>query len=165
VGNYKFPLLYTPIYPGYSSYYKASPTRYYYLLQHPLTCNGGVIFSTSFGIGIIIGSYWAVWKWAPSFKVGPQQDFNLGWAEAVAVELGLYLALSLGIVGNGKLGGHTLLVWSDNAGIIAVTNKGWSCSCKTNRIFKHVYALQAQNHLHSKATHVVSCFNISDALS
>jgi hypothetical protein len=103
--------------------------------------------STLFRIGIIIGSYWAVWKWAPSFKVGPWQDFDIGWAEAIAVELGLQLALSLSIVGNGKLGGHTLLVQSDNAGIIAVTNKGWSHSHKTNRILKHVYALQAQNHL------------------
>jgi hypothetical protein len=90
--------------------------------------------STSFGIGVIIGSYWAVWKWAPSFKVGPQQDFDIGWAEAVAVELGLWLALSLGIVGNGKLGGHTLLVQSNNAGIVAVTNKEQSRSHETNKI-------------------------------
>jgi hypothetical protein len=47
--------------------------------------------STSFGIGVIIGSYWAVWKWAPSFKVGLRQDFDIGWAKAVAVELGLWL--------------------------------------------------------------------------
>jgi hypothetical protein len=113
----------------------------------------------------MIGSYWAVWKWAPSFKVGPQQDFDIGWAEAVAVKLGLQLALSLGIVRNGKLGGHTLLVWSDNAGIVAVTNKGQSHSRETNRILKYVYALQAQNHLHLKATHITSHFNISDALS
>jgi hypothetical protein len=80
--------------------------------------------STSFVIGVIIGSYWAVWKWAPRFKVGPWQDFDIEWAEAIAVELGLWLALSLGIVWNGKLGGHTLLVRADNAGIVAVTNKG-----------------------------------------
>jgi hypothetical protein len=83
---------------------------------------------------MIIGSYWAVWKWAPSFKVGLQQDFDIGSAKAVAVKLGLWLALSLGIVGNGKLGGHTLLVWSDNAGIVTVTNKGQSHSRKTNKI-------------------------------
>jgi hypothetical protein len=114
---------------------------------------------------VIIGSYWAVWKWAPSFKVGPWQDFDIGWAKAIAVELGLWLTLSLGIVGNGKLGGHTLLVRSDNAGIVAVTNKGRSHSRETNKILKHVYALQAQNHLRLKATHVASRFNISNALS
>jgi hypothetical protein len=114
---------------------------------------------------VIIGSYWAVWKGATSFKVGPQQDFDIGWAEAVAVELGLQLTLSLGIVGNGKLGGHTLLVWSDNAGIIAVTNKGRSGSRETNKILKHVYVLQAQNHLCLKATHIASHLNISNALS
>jgi hypothetical protein len=121
--------------------------------------------STSFVIGVIIGSYWAVWKWAPRFKVGPWQDFDIGWAKAIAVELGQWLALSLGIVGNGKLGGHTLLVRSDNAGIITVTNKGRSRSRKTNKILKHIYVLQVQNHLRLKATHVASCLNISDALS
>jgi hypothetical protein len=59
---------------------------------------------------VVIGSYWAVWKWAPSFKVGPQQDFDIGWAKAVAVKLGSWIALSLSIVGNGKLGGYNLLV-------------------------------------------------------
>jgi hypothetical protein len=100
-----------------------------------------------------------------SFKVGPRQDFDIGWAEAIAVELGLWLALSLGMVGNGKLGGHTLLVRSDNAGIIAVTNKGRSRGHETNKILKHIYTLQAQNHHRSKATHVASRFNISNALS
>ena len=28
--------------------------------------------STSFGVGIVLGSHWAAWKWAPNFKVGPQ---------------------------------------------------------------------------------------------
>ena len=27
--------------------------------------------SSSFGIGVTVGSFWAVWKWAPGFKVGP----------------------------------------------------------------------------------------------
>jgi hypothetical protein len=45
--------------------------------------------STSFGIGIIIGSYWAVWKWAPSFKVGLWQDFDIRCAKAIAIKLGL----------------------------------------------------------------------------
>jgi hypothetical protein len=45
--------------------------------------------STSFGIGIVLGHHWAVWSWAPGFMIGPHQCFNIGWAEAVAVELGL----------------------------------------------------------------------------
>jgi hypothetical protein len=45
--------------------------------------------STSFGIGTTIGSFWAVWTWAPNFKVGPHQGFDIGWAKTMAVELGL----------------------------------------------------------------------------
>lgn len=52
--------------------------------------------STSFGIGVVIGQSWAVWQWAPGFRVGPRLAFDIGWAEAVAVELGLRMALHLG---------------------------------------------------------------------
>jgi hypothetical protein len=54
--------------------------------------------STSFGIGVIVSGHWAIWKWAPNFCVGPNQEHDIGWAEAVAVELGLRLALQLGLL-------------------------------------------------------------------
>jgi hypothetical protein len=53
--------------------------------------------STSFGISIVIQGHWAIWWWAPHFKVGLSHAFDIGWAEAVAVELGLRAALHLGI--------------------------------------------------------------------
>jgi hypothetical protein len=121
--------------------------------------------STSFGIGIVLGSHWAVWKWAPGFTVGPRQDFDIGWAEAVAVELGLRLAVSLGFLSDCPVGGHTFLVRSDNIGIVCVTNKGRSRSRETNKILKLVYLLQAQHRIRLKAVHVTSRDNISDALS
>jgi hypothetical protein len=95
--------------------------------------------STSFGIGIAVGRYWAVWKWAPGFKVGPRQEFNIGWAEAVAVELGLHLVISQHFLSDHCVAGHTFLVRSDNAGVVFVTNKGRSRSPETNKILKHVY--------------------------
>src|SRR5882672_3613161 len=61
--------------------------------------------STSFGIGIVLGRHWAVWKWAPGFKVGPRQEFDIGWAEAVAVELGLRLAISLNFLSSDCMAG------------------------------------------------------------
>jgi hypothetical protein len=121
--------------------------------------------STSFGIGIAIGRYWAVWKWAPGFKVGPRQDYDIGWAEAVAVELGLRLAMSVNFLSNGKAKSHTFLVRSDNSGIVSVTNKGRSRSRETNKILKHIYLLQAQHQIRVKSVHVTSRDNISDALS
>ena len=51
--------------------------------------------STSFGISVVLGKFFAVWKYAPSFQVGPKKAFDIGWAEAVAVELRLRLAIHI----------------------------------------------------------------------
>lgn len=40
-----------------------------------------------------MSQFWAVWKWAPGFKVGTGREFDIGWAEAVAIELGLRIAI------------------------------------------------------------------------
>ena len=48
--------------------------------------------STSFGIGVVVGEFFAIWKYTPGFQVGPKRAFDIGWAEAVAMELGLRLA-------------------------------------------------------------------------
>ena len=75
--------------------------------------------STSFGIGIVLGEFFAVWKYAPGFQLGPKKAFDISWAEAVAVELGLRLAIQLQC-----LQGGNILVRSDNSGIVIVVNKG-----------------------------------------
>jgi len=121
--------------------------------------------STSFGIGVVISNHWSVWQWAPGFRVGPNRQFDIGWAEAVAVELGLRLALHLGIISAATSQGSHFLVRSDNSGIVAVTNKGRSRSPETNAILKHVYQLQAENSIHLQAVYVPTRSNIADALS
>ena len=105
--------------------------------------------STSFGIGIALGHYWAVWRWAPGFRVGPLLDYDIGWAEAVAVELGLRLGLDLGLLGSADQRGHSFLVRSDNTGIVSVTNKD---------------LLQVQHQIRLKSVYVASRDNIADAL-
>ncbi|TFY54469.1 hypothetical protein EVJ58_g8845 [Rhodofomes roseus] len=52
--------------------------------------------STSFGVGVVVGECWAVWRWAPGFKVGPGEALDIGWAEAVAVKLGLHMVIARG---------------------------------------------------------------------
>lgn len=116
--------------------------------------------STSFGIGIVVGEFFAVWKYAPGFQVGPKKAFDIGWAEAVAVELGLRLATQLQL-----LRGTNILVRSDNSGIVTVINKGRSRSSETNRILKHVYLLQAKSGIRLHAIYVSSRDNVSDTLS
>jgi hypothetical protein len=119
--------------------------------------------STSFGIGIVLGKFWAVGKWAPGFQVGPHQTFTIGWAEAVAVELALRLALQLDLfIGRAN---HSFLVRSDNEGVVTVLSKGRSRCRETNRILKQVYLLQARSNILLHPVHVPSKLNIADALS
>jgi hypothetical protein len=93
--------------------------------------------STSFGIGVVLGELFTVWKYAPGCQVGPKKAFDIGGEEAVAVELRLCLAIQFQL-----LRGSNILVHSDNSGIVAVMNKGRSRSLETNKILKHVYLLQ-----------------------
>ena len=116
--------------------------------------------STSFGIGVTIGGLWAVWKWADNVKVGPKQRYDIGWAEAVAIELALRLALNEGLLPPGHF-----LVRSDNAGVVAVLNRGRSRSRETNEVLKNVYHLMARHKLRLTAIHVSTRINVADALS
>ena len=94
--------------------------------------------STSFGIGIVIQGHWAVWKYAPGFEVGPLKSHDIGWAEAVAVELALRIAFQLHIIRESLHAGTRFLVRSDNKGVVAVVNSGRSFSTNTNKVLKEV---------------------------
>ena len=107
---------------------------------HPVDIGWWGDASTSFGIGIVIGRFWAVWHWAPGFQVGPGRAFDIRWAEAVAVELGLCMALCLGLLVSQNRHEHLFLARSDNAGIVAVTNKGRSHNPATNIVLKSIFA-------------------------
>lgn len=121
--------------------------------------------STSFGIGIVVDEFWAVWKWAPGFKVGPKQSHNIGWAEAVAVELGLRTASAVGLLAVRDVHASNILVRSDNEGVVTVVNKGRSRSRTTNEVLKHLYSLCADSRISLTAEYVPSRFNVTDALS
>lgn len=121
--------------------------------------------SSSFGIGIAISHFWAVWKWAPDFKVGPGRDFDIGWAEAIAIELGLRIAIVTGLLRSPDRARSCFLVRSDNSGVVAVMNKGRSRSRATNRVLKQVYLLQAQHGIRLHTEYVSTRVNIADALS
>ncbi|KIK37637.1 hypothetical protein CY34DRAFT_92413, partial [Suillus luteus UH-Slu-Lm8-n1] len=60
---------------------------------------------------------------------------------------------------------QSFLVRSDNAGIVAVTNKGRSRSAATNTVLKQIFALQAQHSVRIHMEYVSSRENIADALS
>jgi len=121
--------------------------------------------STSFGIGVVIGKFWAVWRWVPGFQPGPGSQFNIGWAEAVAIELGLLLFLHLGDSVTRRLDHSHIQVCSDNAGVVDTLKKGRSRSGATNQSLKRIHILLASSGLVLHGKHVRSRENISDALS
>ncbi len=121
--------------------------------------------STSFGVGVVVGKYWAACKWAPNVAIGPGKEFGIGWGEAVAVELGLRMVLHHGLASFGAPAGANLLVRSDNAGIVAVVNKGHLRSENTNLVLKEMHILLAHNGMSLTAQHVLSEDNIADKLS
>jgi hypothetical protein len=112
-----------------------------------------------------VGSHWAAWKWAPGFVVGPGQEHNIGWAEAVAIELGLQAALHWGIVQEHVLAQNVFVARSDNAGVVAVLTKGRSRSRETNKVLKRIYLTLAQKGMRLEAEHTLGKQNISDCLS
>lgn len=57
------------------------------------------------------------------------------------------------------------LVRSDNAGVVAVVNKGRSRSAHTNDVLRRIYRLMLETHISVKAVYVESRLNIADALS
>ena len=121
--------------------------------------------STSFSIGIVVVNLWVIWKWLLGFHVGPRLNFNIGWAEAVVIELGLCMAIHLGLFLCSDPSQAILLVHSNNFGVVVVTNKGCSCGKETNITLKHVFLLQAHHHVQLRAAHVAGHDNISGTLS
>ena len=57
------------------------------------------------------------------------------------------------------------LVCSNNLGVVSVTNKGHTCSTKTNCTLRHIYLLQAYHYIWLWVIHVPGCNNISNTLS
>ncbi|KAI6131235.1 hypothetical protein EDD16DRAFT_1468456, partial [Pisolithus croceorrhizus] len=45
--------------------------------------------SSSFGIGVIISTYWAPWKWKLGFEVRQGHNYDIGQTKALSVKLGL----------------------------------------------------------------------------
>jgi hypothetical protein len=121
--------------------------------------------STSFGVGVVVGHIWGVWTWAPGVIVGPGHELHIGWAEAVAVELGLLLAEEGRRFEDGTRRISRVRVRSDNAGVVAVVNKGRARDRVTNDVLKRTYTSLARLGVTLAAEHVPGVINVADALS
>lgn len=148
--------------------YSSAPPRLYLTSAEPYDLDWWGDASTSWGVGVSVGRYFALWKWAPGFEPGPKKEgFDIGWAEAVAVELGFALVLALRSSGKLRLPERTgiLLLRSDNMGVVAVVNKGRSRGFRTNESLKSLYTSLTEHSFRLHTIHVPTASNITDSLS
>ena len=99
--------------------------------------------SSSWGIGVVFDNQWDFWMLRPGWK---KDGRNIGWAEMVAIELGLLLA-----VHQGHSDVH-FVVKSDNQGVIHAIEGGKSRSPEQNSVLQRI-------------TSVLACYKIWVSLS
>jgi Reverse transcriptase (RNA-dependent DNA polymerase)/Reverse transcriptase-like len=109
--------------------------------------------STSWGIGVVIDDIWESWQLLPGWNTDGRQ---IGWAEMVAIEMGLHLAVNLG---------HTnihLHVRSDNAGVIGALKGGKSRNLQQNRVLQRIVLLMRSHDIWITVTYIPSADNRAD---
>jgi hypothetical protein len=112
--------------------------------------------STDWGIGIILGGKWNAWTLIQGWK-GSGRD--IGWLEAIAVELAARTLLDQGVMDS------AVIIHSDNQGIIGAFKHGRSRNFHINLCIRHVKALvMASNVLHI-LTYTESAQNKADPIS
>jgi hypothetical protein len=109
--------------------------------------------SSSWGIGIVFGGEWDAWKFSTGWDTGGR---NIGWAEIVAIELGLRFAIHKGFSDT-----H-FLIKSDNQGVIHAIRGGKSRSPTQNAILQHITSLLSQHKLWISSLYVPSLDNLAD---
>lgn len=87
--------------------------------------------SSTIGIGVVIGGRWRAWRLLPNWKSGGR---DIGWAEAVGMELLLRIALTLGSPPG-------ILLHGDNTGVVEGWWSGRSRNVETNRVFRRIHEM------------------------
>jgi hypothetical protein len=109
--------------------------------------------SSSWGVGIIFDGEWDSWK----FYSGWDKDGrNIGWAEIVAIELGLLFAVHRG---------HSDIhfrIKSDNQGVIQAIEGGKSRSPEQNSVLQRITSLLSHHKLWITSAYVPSLDNLAD---
>ena len=109
--------------------------------------------SSSWGVGIVFDGEWCAWR----FTTGWNKDGrNIGWAEIVAIELGLLFAVHKGFSDI-----HFLLK-SDNQGVIHAIEGGKSRSPSQNTVLQRITTLLSQHKIWISSLYVPSIDNVAD---
>ena len=109
--------------------------------------------SSSWGIGVVFGNEWDTWRLIPGWD---KDGRNIGWAEIVAIELGLLFAINKGFSDT------NFLIKSDNQGVIHAIEGGKSRSPQQNTVLQRITTLLSQHNLWVSSLYVPSLENLAD---
>lgn len=109
--------------------------------------------SSSWGIGVIFNNNWDYWKLRPGWN---RDGRNIGWAEFVAIELGLLFAVHQGF------SNLHFLIRSDNQGVIHAIEGGKSRSPGQNAVLQRITLLLSHHKLWISSMYVPSVDNLAD---
>ena len=109
--------------------------------------------SSSWGIGVVFDGQWDFWMLRPGWA---KDGRNIGWAEMVAIELGLLLAVHQGY------SDIHFVVKSDNQGVIHAIEGGKSRSPEQNSVLQRITSLLARHKIWISSSYVPSLDNLAD---
>jgi hypothetical protein len=109
--------------------------------------------SSSWGIGIVFNGEWDSWRFSPGWSTNGR---NIGWAEMVAIELGLLFAIHKGF------SDIHFLIKSDNQGVIHAIEGGKSRSPEQNLVLQRITSLLSHHRLWLSSIYVPSVDNLAD---
>ena len=112
--------------------------------------------STSWGIGIIIGTHWSSFQLSPTWKIAGR---DICWLETVAIELLVYFLEEIG------LHDCRLLIHSDNQGTIGALNKGRSPNSHINLSVRRTYLVLSDLSISPEIIYIDSIANPADPIS
>lgn len=112
--------------------------------------------STDWGIGLTMGGKWNAWTLNSAWK---GQGRDIGWLEAVAVELAILTLFDLGWKD------ACILIHSDNQGVIGAFNRGRSRNFHVNLCIRRSEAIAMCSNIAHILSYVESARNKADAIS
>ena len=111
--------------------------------------------SSSTGLGVILGNRWRAWRLLPGWN---QNGKDIGWAEAVTMELLVRTILQLGSPPGIK-------IFGDNTGVVEGWWTGWSRNSETNRVFRRIHEILDENDVILTTRYVNTACNPADGPS
>ena len=109
--------------------------------------------SSSWGIGVVFDGVWDFWRLRPGWD---RDGRNIGWAEMVAIELGLMFAVHRG---------HSdihFIIKSDNQGVIYAISGGKSRSPEQNLVLQRITTFLSHHKIWVSSSYVPSLDNLAD---